>query len=140
MFGLDTGEGAVELRIDEQNRSSRVLDDVANLFGVEAEVDRDEDPTVGADTVERDQKPGRVGTDDGDALADADPQVVERAGHAPGPPAQLVIRHPSERPRCARLVDHRRTRREYLGAPLEEVADGEGNSHRPSVRRRRSGR
>ena len=74
----------VELGVDEQHAGPRVLDDVLDLFGVEAEVDGHEDPAEPADPEERDEEPGGVRADDGDPLPLLNPHAIECSGHGYG--------------------------------------------------------
>ena len=108
-----------------------MLDDVGDLLGDEAEVDRDEDaPRAGDAEQRRDQASGVV-TDDGDPLAGADPQGVESGGDRPGPAGHLGVRQRApRRRRLIRLVDDADPIRvEQLG-PAQEVVDGQRDMHR----------
>ena len=43
VLGGDARESAVELGVDKQHRRARVLDDVGDLVGIEAGIDRNQD-------------------------------------------------------------------------------------------------
>ena len=60
-----------------------MLDDVAHLVDVQAEVDRDEDASEPTDTEERGHEPGAVLTHDRDALALTDAEPVETGSLGP---------------------------------------------------------
>ena len=77
VLGRDAREGLVELGVDEQHRRAGVLDDVAHLVDVQAEVDRDEDAPESTDAEERRHEAGAVLAHDRDALALADAEPVE---------------------------------------------------------------
>ena len=83
MLDGEMPQGLVELGIDQRHRRSRVLDDVADLLGVEPKVHRHQDPAVDADAEEAHQEARRVGRDDRDPRALADAELVERAREAP---------------------------------------------------------
>ena len=83
--------GALELGVDEEHRGAGVLHDVADLLGVEPEVDGDEHPAEAAHPEERDEQASRVGAHDGHPLARAHAHGVEGQGHAPGPVVHLGV-------------------------------------------------
>ena len=80
----------VQLGIDQQHRAAGVLQDVADLFGVEPEVHRHQDASVPADPEEAHQEARGVGGHDRDALVLADAEIVERRGQAAGHLAELA--------------------------------------------------
>ena len=81
---LDVAQRLVELGVDQQHPRAGVLDDVAHLVGPEPEVHRHQHPPVAADPEERRQQPGAVVAHDRDPVADADAELVELRGLAPG--------------------------------------------------------
>src|SRR5262249_20103172 len=116
---------------------ARVLDDVPDLVGREAEVDRHQDPSERADAEERDQEAGRVRAHDRDPLALADAHALERDRHAAGAPHQPGEADAAERPGRAGLADRRDPVAVELGA-VEIVADDQRDPHAASSRFRRT--
>ena len=80
MLRLDGRERLLQLGVDQQHGRTRVLDDVADLLGVEAEVDRDDDAAVAGHAEQRHEQPGAVLRDDRDAFAATDAERVEAGG------------------------------------------------------------
>ena len=80
VLGGDAGERVVELGVDEQHRRARVLDDVADLVGVEPEVDRHEHAPPPAHAEEGREQAGRVLRDDRHPLTLRDAEPVEARG------------------------------------------------------------
>ena len=130
VFAGHAGQRVVELRIDHQDSSAGVFDDVLHFFGDEAEVDRHEHAAAAADTEQRGQQACRVVAHDGDAVADANPHRVECRGLSPGTFRHLGVRDRSPRlGRLCRLVDDcLAVRIDQLGA-AEEVVDRECDLH-----------
>ena len=60
-----------------------MLDDVADLLGIQPEVDGHEDAAEHADPEQADQEARRVGGDDGHAIVLGDPELVQGHGEAP---------------------------------------------------------
>ena len=131
MRRVDVGERFVELGIDEEDGGAGLLDDVADLVGVEAEVDRHDDASVAGDGEQGDEEAGAVVRDDRDPLAATDAEGVEAGGHRPGVLGDLPPRHPS--PAVGGLVgfvdDADAVAVDVLGA-VEEVEDVERDLHR----------
>ena len=84
----DVPQGLVELGIDEQHRGAGVLDDVADLLGIQPEVDGHEDAPEHADPEQADQEACRVGGDDGHAIVLGDPELVQ--GHGEASPCRRI--------------------------------------------------
>ena len=118
-----------ELRVDEKQPGSRVLQDVGDLFCVEPEVDRDEDPAVPAHPEEsRKESPG-IRAHDGHALTRADPHGLEGDRHAPGPCVELRVGDAAERSGNPWLVHHRKALGVDERGPVQEVSDGQRHAH-----------
>ena len=73
MRDLDGADLGGQLGIVQEDRRAGMRHDVGDLVGVEPEVDRDQDTTVGADAEEGGQESRRVRADDRDALPVLDP-------------------------------------------------------------------
>ena len=86
-------EGVLELGVDVEHPGAGVLDDVGHLVGREPEVDRHQDPAVAGDAEERRVEPGTVVRDVGDAVADADAELVELGRLRAGELAHAGIGH-----------------------------------------------
>ena len=129
LFDAHVGERLVQFGIHQQHRRSRVVDDVADLLGVQPEVDGHEHAPEPADAEVRDQEAPRVGAHDGHPLPGGDSHVVEGSGHSPGPAVELGIGQPVERARHRRLVDQCNAIGVGGAPPLEEVADGKRYLH-----------
>jgi hypothetical protein len=131
--GVDVGERVVELGIDEKHGRTGLLDDVANLVGVEAEVDRHDDAPVAGYAEQGDEEAGAVVGDDGDSFAAPNAEGVEAGGQRPGvlgdlPPRQLSPAGGG----LVGFVDHADpVAVDVLGA-VEEVEDVERDLHRSS--------
>ena len=76
-------DGLFHLGVDERDRRSRVLDDVADLVSVETEVHRHQDAAVDAHAEEAHQKAPGIGRDDSHPLALGHAEVVEGRREAP---------------------------------------------------------
>ncbi len=136
MRRVDVGERFVELRVDEEHRRAGVLDDVADLVGVEAEVDRDDDAAVARHAEQGGQEASAVLRDDGDTLAEADAERVEAGGQGSHPhgdfsPGQLA---PARRRLVGFVDDADAVAERGLGA-VEEVEDVERGLHESSGQR-----
>ena len=120
----------VELRVDEEDASAAVTDDVADLLGDEPEVDRDEDAARPRDAEQRCDQSSGVVADDRDPLADADAELVEAGGDRSRPFGDLGVGERAPRGcRLIRLVDDAGAARvEELG-PAQEVVDGQWDEH-----------
>ena len=137
MRRVHVGECLVELGIDEQHGGTGLLDDVADLVGVEAEVDRDDHAPVAGDAEQGDEEAGAVVGDDGDTLAATDAEGVEAGGQRPGvlgdlPPGQLA---PAVGGLVGLVDDADAVAVDVLGA-IEEVEDVERDLHDRALRRR----
>src|SRR5262249_18179138 len=127
---LYVDEGVVELRIDEEHGRTRVLDDVADLFGVEPEVDRHEDAAEPAHAPEGGEKAGGVLGHHGHALARPGPEAIQAGGLGTSQRGKAGVRHRlARRSGLVGLVDDSHTAAvDELGA-LDEVVDGQRNLH-----------
>ena len=135
---VHAGERLVELRVDEQHRRARVLDDVAHLVGVQTEVDRHDDTPVARHGEQRGHHASAVLGDDRHPLAEPDAERVEPCCHGAHADRDLV---PGElapaRGRLVRFVDDAdAVAEDGLGA-IEEVEDVERDVHGASGQRRR---
>ena len=72
-----------QLWVHEKNFGSRVVHDVLDLFGVEAEVDRHPDPSEGTRSIEEHQHSCRVVADHGHPRSDVEAHGVQARGHGP---------------------------------------------------------
>ena len=128
---IHVGERIVELGIDEEHGRTGLLDDVADLLGVEPEVDRHDDTPVAGHREQGDEEAGAVLRDDRHALAGSDAEGVEAGGHGPGVFGDLPPRQsPPAVGGLVRLVDHTdAVAVDVLGA-IEEVEDVERSLHR----------
>ena len=97
-----------------------MLDHVADLFGPQPVVDRDQHPAVAAYPEEGDLEAGRVRADDGHPFAEADAELVEAQGQAPGPGVELAVGERAQGARHARLVDDGRPVTERRDGPVQE--------------------
>ena len=120
----------VELRVDEHDRRTRVLDDVAHLVRVEAEVDGDDDSAVPRDREQSGQHAGTVLRDDRDPLAEADAEGVEPRSHRSGADGDLAPgeRAPARRRLIGLVDDADAVAEDELGA-VQEVEDVERRFH-----------
>ena len=105
-----------------------MLDDVADLLGVEAEVDGDEDASEDAHAEEAHQEAPGIGRDDGHALALTDPEIVQGGGEAPRHAGEPPVGDAAEpAPGRIRLVDDGHAVAVDLLGALEEIRQREGN-------------
>ena len=129
--GVDVGERFVELGVDEEHGGAGLLDDVADLVGVETEVDRHDDAPVPGDREQGDEEAGAVVRHDRDPFAGTDPESVEAGGHRSGVLGDLSPCHPP--PAVGGLVglvdDADAVAVDVLGT-VEEVEDVERDLHR----------
>ena len=130
MLHRDVAQQLVELGIDEQGRGAGVLEDVADLLRVEAEVHRHQDAPERADSEQSEQEARGVGGNDGHALVLADAEIVEGGGETTRHRAELRVGEAAEAAAGrARLVDHGLAAAVDMLGPLEEIAEGEGHDH-----------
>ncbi len=129
-LALDLGQRIVELRVDEQQARPAVLDDVADLVGDEAEIDRHEDAAGPRHAEQRSDQPSGVVADDRDSLSNPDLDLVEAGGHRTGPCGDIPIGQRA--PRLGRLQwlvdDADAIRVEQLGS-VDEVVDEKRHEH-----------
>ena len=129
-LALDAGERLGELGIDEQEPGAGVLDDVLDLLGDEAEVDRHEDAPGPRHAEQRGEQAGRVVRHHRDPFALGDAERVEAGRERPRPLGHVAVR--DRAPRLGGLVglvdDGRAVGVEQLG-PAEEVVDRQRNLH-----------
>ncbi len=126
----DLAQGLVELGVDEEHGRAGVLDDVADLLGIETEVHGHQDPPEHADPEQADQEAGGVGRDDGDAVVLRDAQVVEGGGQAARPLREGRVREAAEAAAGgARLVDHRLAIAIDELRTLEKITESQRNDH-----------
>jgi hypothetical protein len=92
VFALDVGERFVQLGVDEQHARTGVLDDVAHLFGDQAEVDRHQHATRPAHAEQIGEQTRRVLAHHRHALADPDAHRVEARGDRARPLCRPVRR------------------------------------------------
>ena len=140
---LDVGHGIGEFGIDEEHRGAALLDDVAHLLGMEAEVDRHQHPTPSAHPEERHEQARRVVTDDGDAFAHADAQRVDGGGERRRVFPELAVsqRTPTERGRgLIGLIDHRSAIGVHPERSVEVITDVQVDLHEEPFGTRRTGR
>ena len=141
VLGLDPRQRFVELGIDVQHPSTRVLDDEADLVDREPEVDRHEHPPRPADPEERGHQPGGVVGDVRDALPHLDAQRIQLGGVRAGQLADPAVRQVTERLSwLVGLVEEARSVGVHRHRSVEKVVDGERDDHPVSIRIRRSGR
>jgi hypothetical protein len=125
------GEGVLQLGVDEQHLGAAVRHDVADLVGVQPEVDRHEHAAVAAHAVEGDHEASRVRAHDRHAGAVGHAEAIELAGHAAGAARELRVGHLAEGRRPSRLV-HQGHPVPVERAALEEVDQGQRNAHSDS--------
>src|ERR1022692_5197881 len=106
-----------------------MLDDVADLLGVQPEVDRYQHPAVTADSVEQDPEPGRVGAHDRDSLTEPDTHPVQSYRNAASPAFQGAVGDGAERASRARLVDQRGPVTVDQGATAQEIGNCQRHLH-----------
>src|SRR6266542_948047 len=137
MLHRDLAQRLVELGIHEQDGRAGVLDDVADLLRVQAEVDGHEGAPEHAHAEEAHEEARGIGRHDGHAIVLAHPQIVEARRETPGHLRELTVAEaPEAAPGRIGLVDHRlAVAVDQLGA-VEEVTQGERYDHgrAPSVR------
>ena len=129
VLGGHVPERLVGLGVHEQDGRARVLDDVADLLGVQPVVDRDQHPAVTADPEVGDLEARGVGADDRDPLALAHPEVVQGDGHPARAALQLRVCERAQGPGGPWLVDHSRAPAVYGGTAAEKVSDRERHLH-----------
>ena len=133
VLGGDVLEGLVELGIDIDDPSARVLDDVADLGGLQPEVHWHQHSARTADAVERRQQPCAVVADDRHAISNPDAQLVELGRLPLGQHTHLGVGDRADRCcRLVRLVDHGDPIRIDRGRSINEVVDAERNEHEAS--------
>jgi hypothetical protein len=81
---LHVSERRHQLRVHEEHLCTRVVDDVLDLFGVEAEVDRHADAPVGTGAEQEYEHPCGVVRHDRHPCAEVEAKAVEPGGHGPG--------------------------------------------------------
>jgi len=143
VLDAEVPQRGVEVRIHQEHRRARVLHDVADLLGVEPEVDRHQHASPRAHAEEAHQEARRVRRDDPDALALTDAEVVERRRQAAAHGGELPVGHPPEpAARRRRLVHHGLPVAVHELRALHEIEQGERNDHRepprPGIGRPRS--
>ena len=128
---LHVAQRVVELGIDQQDRRTRVLDDVAHLALEQAEVHRHEDASVPTHTEERGEQARRVVAHDRDPFALRDAQAVEAGGLRPRQLGHAPVGElPPGRRRLLGLVDGTHPPAVDEFGPIEEIERGQWHLHR----------
>ena len=124
MLDLDVAERVLEFGVEDQHVAARVVDDVLDLVGAEAEVDRHGDPAPGAGAEEGREETGGVLRDDADARTLVETEFVEAGGHALGEVVELAVREIAEaRGRLIRFVVDADSIAVHDPRPLEVITD-----------------
>ena len=91
VIDLDALHLAGQIGVVQEDRRSRMADDVGDLVGGEPEVDRHQNAAETADSEKGGQEPTRVRADDGHTFSVPDPELVEGEGHATSARLELGV-------------------------------------------------
>ena len=119
-----------ELGVDQQHLGAAVADDVVDLVGMQAEVDRHRDAPVGGRAVEHAEQARRVLRHDRDAAAGAHAKRLQPGGEGPGAARDVPVGQLAERRRwLVGLVDDADPVAVDERCAVEVVPDGERYLH-----------